>query len=315
MDETILSLDPTALKYVELSHSVAIDATYVQGGGGNVSVKREQMIFVKSSGTRLIEATATSGFVVMNIDMAKDCIIKGETLDTTVSKHSPQGRPSIEAPLHVMCAGEYVAHVHSVGAVALGLTSDCESVCRRNGWVAVDYVEPGRPLLEALSANSEFYSSSGTAILKNHGLLLWSSDLKECIGAVREVESLCRNYFLNSASEEKNFCQMVEAFSKEKNTIDFSGTKSGDWLKFVSTHTLVPDQAVFLTNIDFDGRVVGRNEVDISGLSITEIEMLQFLRSLGYLIETSQCISTVKEEEVKGLLGLESEKYRQGQSK
>jgi hypothetical protein len=214
-----------------------------------------------------------------------------------------------------MCAGEYVAHVHSVGAVALGLTANCESVSSGNGWVAVDYAEPGEPLLAALSANSEFFSSEGSAILKNHGLLIWSSHLNECIAGVKEVESFCRNYFLDSASERKDFFHMVDSASKETKTIDFSGTKSIDWLDFVATHTLVPDQAVFLSDINLHERVIGRNVVDTSGLSSTQIEMLQFLKSLGYLLETSKCISIVKDEDVKGLLGLESEKYRQGQSK
>ena len=129
------------------------------------------------------------------------------------------------------------------------------------------------------------------------------------------MESLCRNHFLGSVSEKINFAEMVESSSKDKATIDFSGTKSGDWLEFVTRHTLVPDQAVFLSNEDLDGRVIGRNLIDIAGLSNTQIEMLQFLKCLGYLIEPSKCISTVKEEAVKGLLDLESEKYRQGQSK
>ena len=315
MDKKIYNQDPTKDKYVELSRSVAIDATYVQGGGGNVSLKQDHVIFVKSSGTRLIDATASSGFVVMDIDMARDCISNGEALDSTVTQLSPPGRPSIEAPLHIMCAGEYVAHVHSVGAVALGLTANCESVSSGNGWVAVDYVEPGEPLLADLSANSEFFSSKGSAILKNHGLLIWSSHLDECIAGVKEVESFCRNYFLDSASERKDFSHMVDSASRETKTIDFSGTKSIDWLDFVATHTLVPDQAVFLSDINLHERVIGRNVVDASGLSSTQIEMLQFLKSLGYLIETSKCISIVKDEDVKGLLGLESEKYRQGQSK
>ena len=315
MNDTNHNLEPIVVQYLGLSHAVAIDATYVQGGGGNVSVKIDQQILVKSSGTRLMDASVNSGFVVMDIDKAKACITSGESLEGAVSKHSPPGRPSIEAPLHIVCAGKYVAHVHSVGAVALGLTIDCESVCRRYGWKSIPYVEPGSPLLEALSANPEFFLHTGTAILKNHGLLLWSSSLDECVIAVKDVESICRNYFFDSESECNNYAQMVDATLKQKTVIDFSDTKSKDWLEFVASNILVPDQAVFLSDVDILSRVIGQNVVDTSGLSDTQIEMLQFLKSLGHLVEPSKCVSTVKDDAVKKLLGLDSEKYRQGQSR
>ena len=72
---------------------------------------------------------------------------------------------------------------------------------------------------------------------------------------------------------------------------------------------------MFLSDVDILSRVIGQNVVDTSGLSDTQIEMLQFLKSLGHLVEPSKCVSTVKDDAVKKLLGLDSEKYRQGQSR
>ena len=117
-------------EYQKLSTSVAVDYSFVQGGGGNVSIKTESELIVKASGTRLNEATTSIGFVILNRQVAKECIKSGSSLQPAVAAGSPVGRPSIEAPLHAECGGKYVVHIHSVGAIAIGLI-DGGAVCSR----------------------------------------------------------------------------------------------------------------------------------------------------------------------------------------
>jgi ribulose-5-phosphate 4-epimerase/fuculose-1-phosphate aldolase len=297
-------------EYQELSTAVSSDYSFVQGGGGNVSIKTAEDLIVKASGTRLSEATTSMGFVVLNREVARECIKSGTSLQQAVAATSPSGRPSIEAPLHVECGGKYVVHVHSVGAIAIGLIEDGFAFCAEEGWQYVEYVLPGEPLLSALKSSENFSSPAGVSILANHGLLVWDNSLENCIKRVVLAEDKCRNYFAG-----KNLSQDIDEIKSgidldNNESLDFGSVISDKWLRFILGNTLIPDQAVFLSGVKFENLIQDDLILNIKPLSMDQKEMLKLLHLLGKILRPEDCKRPLSTSEVSTILGLDSEKYR-----
>ena len=297
-------------EYQKLSTAVSSDYSFVQGGGGNVSIKTAEDLIIKASGTRLSEATTSTGFVVLNREVARECIKSGTSLQQAVAAISPSGRPSIEAPLHVECGGKYVVHVHSVGAIAIGLIEEGFAFCAEEGWQYVEYVLPGESLLSALKSSENFSSPAGVSILANHGLLVWDNSLESCIKRVVLAEDKCRNYFAV-----KNTSQGIDEIKRgmdldNNDSLDFGSVISDKWLRFILENTLFPDQAVFLSGINFENLIQDDLFLNIKPLSMDQKEMLKLLHLLGRILRPEDCKRPLSTSEVSMILGLDSEKYR-----
>ena len=297
-------------EYQKLSTAVSSDYSFVQGGGGNVSIKKDNDLIVKASGTRLSEATTSMGFVVLNRDVAKECTKSGASLQRSVVVGSFNGRPSIEAPLHVECGGSYVVHIHSVGAIAIGLIEEGSAFCAKEGWQYVEYALPGEPLLSALKSSGNFSSPSGVSILSNHGLLVWDSTLEQCINRALMAEDKCRNYFLGKNSSQNIDEMKNEIDLKNDEYLDFGSALSDQWLRFILGNTLFPDQAVFLSEVHFENLIQDDFLLNIKSLSMDQKEMLKLLNLLGKILRPEDCKRPLSTSEVNTVLGLESEKYR-----
>jgi len=310
------SITPQVLDdYQKLSISVAPDYSYVQGGGGNVSIKTIDRVVVKASGTRLSEATPQSGYVLLDRITAVNQISRGGSVQDSLASTSPSGRASIEAPLHVMCGGTYVAHVHSAGTIALGLTNRGGEFARVNRWELIPYVQPGEPLLEALMASESFKRIQGTAILGNHGLLAWAPTLEECVRRILDTENRCREIFTRGLGVRTDSRDSFELLGDHEVEIDFVSTTDQAWLQFVMNNVLMPDQAVLLAGVDLPELLVTPTMMNISGLSKDRQEMLKLLHMLGHMLTVDDCVQVLTDIEIAQVLGLESEKYRQGQIK
>jgi len=299
-------------KYRLLSLSVSPDYSYVQGGGGNVSVKSDASIYIKASGTRLNQASLSSGYVILDRLGAYSAVTTGQSLTSALKEFSPLGRPSIEAPLHTVCPGLYTAHVHSVGAIALGLTDLAESVCNQHKWEFVDYACPGQPLLDALLRCEGFHSPHGTALLGNHGLLTWASSVEDCIRRVMVTEEICREYLLTHCTSRRSFSKSLSVSSAEESTIDFSKCLDHAWLEFCLNTVLIPDQAVLLKGVNLTSCISGHLQVEVSDLQQDRQDIVRLLQLLGQLLTVSDCVRVLSQPQVEEVLGMNSERYRQG---
>ena len=172
-----------------LSHDFGIK-DYVKGGGGNTSVKDEQTLWVKPSGTTLLTLTPEK-FVAMDRaklaelndveppaeQHAREALIK-EFMAAAVLPSS-SGRPSVEAPLHNTISACYVVHTHPslVNGLTCGLKGKalCEKLFPEALWL--DYIDPGYTLcMEVREQIKAFAAERGAEpafiFLKNHGVFV-----------------------------------------------------------------------------------------------------------------------------------------------
>lgn len=184
---------PDLRSLVRVSRTIGRDVTLVQGAGGNSSVKRDNVLWVKASGTWLADAGDKQIFVPVDLAAARQAIIDNQekipALDHPDVKTSM--RPSIETSLHALIPHRCVLHVHGVNSIAWAVLDDAraEMADRLAGlrWAFLAYCRPGVPLSQAL-AQLIARDRPDVLILGNHGLVVGADDADAALALVREVE-------------------------------------------------------------------------------------------------------------------------------
>ncbi len=173
----------------ELSHEFGT-TDYVRGGGGNTSVKDEDTVWVKPSGTTLSGLTPDS-FIALDRkklahlyqitppsdSAARESLVKD--IMASAIKSGRNARPSVESPLHDSFTGRYVVHTHP--ALVNGMTcaaqgaKTCKELFADSLWI--DYVDPGYTLCMHVRQCIEDYEKKHghqpeVVFLQNHGVFV-----------------------------------------------------------------------------------------------------------------------------------------------
>jgi rhamnose utilization protein RhaD (predicted bifunctional aldolase and dehydrogenase) len=173
---------------VKLSHEFGSE-DYVKGGGGNTSVKNNDTLWVKPSGTTLGGLT-TETFVAMNrakinelyaIETPAESGDREELVKNMMaaSVENDAGRPSVEAPLHNVFEAKFVVHTHPALVNGLTCAKGGEEACKRLFPEAlwVEYIDPGYTLCMEVRERIEQYKVANgiepaLLVLKNHGIFI-----------------------------------------------------------------------------------------------------------------------------------------------
>jgi len=196
---------------IDLSHEFGGD-DYVKGGGGNTSVKNDETLWVKPSGTTLASLNSDD-MVAMNrkrVDELYQADMPAETNARearvkdlmAAAVENDAGRPSVEAPLHNVFEARYVVHTHP--ALVNGMTcaqdgrQTCDSLFPDAIWV--EYIDPGYTLCMEVRARIEAYRSRKGSepqllLLQNHGVFIAADTADEIRSLYRHLmETLAQEY-------------------------------------------------------------------------------------------------------------------------
>jgi NAD(P)-dependent dehydrogenase (short-subunit alcohol dehydrogenase family)/rhamnose utilization protein RhaD (predicted bifunctional aldolase and dehydrogenase) len=209
---------------IEISRAVGANPDYVQGGGGNTSVKSldGRTMAIKASGTALTAMSESEGWVELEVTQVTSVLNRPElaTLQTDerearVLEHlssavvGGHGRPSVESALHAML-GRVVIHTHPVAANALNCGPGLEALNEITPpgelpplWMP--YTDPGWCLATAVkSAVGTYHKKHGcpptVVFMENHGLLVSAPDARECLALHNEWVARCERCFVPKAA-------------------------------------------------------------------------------------------------------------------
>ncbi|RXH39427.1 class II aldolase/adducin family protein [Bradyrhizobium zhanjiangense] len=175
-----------------MSARVGRNILLVQGAGGNSSIKHDDLLWVKASGTWLADAEHKDIFVPVSLGAARAALSQGDERVPLAPGAGTALRASIETSLHALMPHPVVLHVHSVNTIAWAVRTDAraEFAERLDGlaWRWLDYHHPGLPLAKAVD-HALTQDRVDVLVLGNHGLVVGA---KTCAGAealVDEVES------------------------------------------------------------------------------------------------------------------------------
>ncbi len=203
-------------------------------GGGNTSVKIDDILYVKGSGWDLV-SIKKEGFAPVKLDALLD-MAKLETLsdsdmvrlqkDAMTDKSAPN--PSVEAILHAIIPFNFVDHTHADSIVTITNSKNGKEIIKKlfPNFLIVPYVMPGFILAKTIyqmSKELDWESCEGI-ILENHGIFTFDDDAKnsydKMIDAVNKAEKFLKeNTSLNLSdikAKEFDIEKLKTLVSKEK---------------------------------------------------------------------------------------------------
>jgi rhamnose utilization protein RhaD (predicted bifunctional aldolase and dehydrogenase) len=186
---------PQMQELIALAARLGRDRLVVQGPGGNISLKQDSVMWVKASGTWMMEAESRSILIPIDFAAVLDGLAAGDPACETCSPfvrhdltHSPL-RPSIETTLHAVMPQKVVVHVHCVETISIACLSDAADrlAASLNGlnWTFVPYTRPGASLGRAMVEHMR--NGTNIVVLGKHGLVVAGDTVDEAAQLRTEV--------------------------------------------------------------------------------------------------------------------------------
>lgn len=180
-----------------LSAELGNDSLQVQGAGGNTSIKHEGTLWIKASGTWLMNAESTDMFVPVSLPPLLDAIKQRQpsaekATDFVIEQQNPSGlRPSIETSLHAVLPQAIVVHIHCVDTIAIAVRTDAEAylgaLLNEFNWLWVPYLRPGLPLSHYVDQHK--HANTDVIVLGNHGLVVAADSVADAQALLRQVRA------------------------------------------------------------------------------------------------------------------------------
>lgn len=178
-----------------LSAKLGADPLLVQAAGGNTSIKQNDLMWIKASGTWLMDAEKKDIFVPVDLRLLTQALEDNnpdsESCVAFVRQEmNPLGlRPSIETSVHGRMPQRVVLHVHCVNTIAWAIRQDAELQLSQRlhnfNWSFIPYARPGLQLSNAIAENLK--PDSNVMVLQNHGLAVAAETVAEAETLLSEV--------------------------------------------------------------------------------------------------------------------------------
>ena len=261
--------------FAKVSGIAGARADYVQGGGGNTSVKLGGgLMAIKASGFCLSDITPNSAYAVLDCAAVREFYLTSEpeqfenveTAGSNKAKESvkvidglQQLRPSVEAGFHSILK-TFVVHTHSVYANLAACSVNCKELCAAAfegapySWGMVPYVDPGANLTFAIRnemkrVETETGKIPGIIIMQNHGIIAHDDDPDTVLQLHADAnERLAKAFGITGDSFPKVSIREVEPGLYEAETPYLTEALAGGAYteQFLLEQPLYPDQMVFL---------------------------------------------------------------------
>jgi len=218
----------TLKEYEFLSKLFGQSTLNVQGQGGNISIKFNSLLIIKSSGSILGNTSYENGYTItQNI----------ENFPVIFSSK----KPSMEIYFHSFMK-KYVIHLHFV-LTNIFLCSDNNI---GNNYIIIDYNIPGKKLAENIykvyDKNNDVY------LLKNHGIIITGDTIDDVINSYIEL-FLYFNLKLNNLYSDELLCFKIniELYKRFNKSIV---CRIYNKYKFDKITYIFPDLAVYVSSIE-----------------------------------------------------------------
>jgi len=194
------TVDGLLNEMVALSRRFGEDPEFTRGGGGNISVKADGILYIKPSGTSLSTLTPQSVIaldvrpLLELLDASPERPVGGGTdLVMQVAIEARVGvrddrRPSVETLFHALLPERFILHTHPTTVNAVACATHGAEIAERlfgSSVLWVRYTDPGLPLARAIrDARRSHEERTGKAappaiFLQNHGLIVAADSTAE----------------------------------------------------------------------------------------------------------------------------------------
>lgn len=311
------------------SARIGRDPALIQGAGGNVSLKRDGILWVKASGTWLMEAESRDIMVPVELAPLHAAIESGEDAENlgrfvATALNTARLRPSIETTMHAVLPHRVVVHVHCVETIAWAVRSDAETAIAPllDGlrWCFVPYIRPGAPLTRLITQRMR--PGTDVLVLGNHGLVVGGHDTQSAASLLEEVVRRLRRVERKAPAADLDRLRALSRGTRYQPAEDpvthGIGTDAAS-LALARIGSLYPDHVIFLgPNVpvwpDAADRpicvVPGEGVLLRDDASAGAVALARCLADVTARLDPAEPIVALTEAQEAELLGWEAEAYR-----
>jgi FMN phosphatase YigB (HAD superfamily) len=157
----------------------------VQAGGGNTSVKINDLMFIKASGYNLTNIDEKNGYTVINNKMLLEDINTNITKDVIEYNFIGNKRGSIETFMHSILK-KYTVHLHPIQINRILVSKKAIEIINElyPNSLIIEYLTPGIKICNKIR---EKYNDENVIFLLNHGIIVTCDDIDEVYRILNDV--------------------------------------------------------------------------------------------------------------------------------
>ena len=193
---TFLEEHNTAIKnFVQLSNSIGSRVEDCQAAGGNISIKVNDKMIIKSSGYAMKDISYAEGHTTVEYNHMLDVSDEDAYNKLTQSDYFFIGkRPSMEVGFHAIL-GKYVLHSHPIYLTSILCMQNSEEVVKKLysqfNYAYIGYISPGYDLYESIKQVGDGYD---IYFLENHGVIINSETFVGLEAKFHYINDIAKKY-------------------------------------------------------------------------------------------------------------------------
>jgi ribulose-5-phosphate 4-epimerase/fuculose-1-phosphate aldolase len=301
---------------LDLSTRLGKNTLLTQASSGNTSIKLDDTLWIKASGTWLANAAGDTLVPLALTELRQTLSSASEFTGAGALVNGRYRQASVETAMHAALPHKVVIHVHSVNMIALAVRADGpECMAERLAgmrWSWIPYVPSGLPLAQAIGRVIEMQRDTDVFVLGNHGLVVCGGNCEEAEALLQEVERLVSAPMRMPAGGvgfDESLWGLVDADWKLPDTTDLHllGTDPVSE-RILRGGILFPCQAIFLGDSAF--RIAeGRGIVVNRRLSVSQLCVLNGLLQVVQRIDKDAPIRYLSDSEARELVTEDAHNY------
>lgn len=330
----------------EMCTKLGQDPLLVQGAGGNVSWKEDNVLWIKASGSWLSEAQDEDIFIPADLKNLQEELKAGNFDFVPKVLSDTELKPSIETILHAIMPQKIVVHLHAVEVLTYLVKDDWKEILsnklgKQTTYSFVDYQKPGSDLAKGVYDSINGNLGTNLLFLKNHGLVVGAETTEEILSLLKRLlDSLdvhIRHHSFGSpAFRDEDINPFIALnYFPTKSVKLHNLSLNEDLYKFVlHKWALFPDHVVFLGDKPFIGEYQfliqelqnstsnppfifckGLGTFEHNSVTKTHIDQLTCYYDVIIRQDKPTGLIELSNEQIKELLNWEAEKYRLSVSK
>jgi HAD superfamily hydrolase (TIGR01549 family) len=164
----------------------------VQAGGGNTSVKQQNLMFIKASGYNLSNIDENVGYVTIDNTILLEDIKNNHIKEVTEYNFIGNKRGSIETFMHSILK-KYTIHLHPIQINRILVTKEAKTIINEiyPNSLVIDYFTPG---IKVCNEIKEQYNNENIIFLINHGIIITCDNYDEIYNLLEEVLEKFESY-------------------------------------------------------------------------------------------------------------------------
>ena len=246
--------------FVQLSKYCGERYDLVQAGGGNISFKIDNFLFIKSSGCLLSDMEINKNYVCLNktnIEQnLKNIITENKKQRELESKllcdesilFLKKFKPSIETTMHSLTK-KYTVHLHPLQFLSICALENCYELLKKKfkNFCFIHYFTPGIDVaLELLKK----YNGENLIFLQNHGIVITSDNIEEIYEILENTINQLENIIEKNFDDYKQTNYISKLMNKITNNLTISYLSDDIYLKNISNtcinmYPFFPDKLVY----------------------------------------------------------------------